>query len=735
MQVPYQVGIGPASGAAPTLTLSIFDSWTLSRNLDDGCSFSFSCPGDSFVGAAISELDTDVWVYQDSVLIDRFRIAEVQQTWNADGRDDVSISAVCYRRILASRFVVSPLSYTATSQGTIVWNLISHTQAQTNGSLGITLGSSGPATLRTRSYDVGQNILEAITDLGTIAGGIVWDIDGSRVLTVRTADQFPVQPQPAVLGVNVDGLSRPSGAARFANVAIVSGDAIATTLQITPAPTLGVDPRGRWERYAGFPSETTQTALQQAANGIIETSQSPAVIWSLSLVPDRYWTDSAYGLGDFITIVPPLTTVAPLGPSVPVEAQIITQEITISADGEAVVTMTAIETPHPPAPTVVTNAATSFTTTGATLNGDLTVATGVVSARGFVFSSTNPVPTIGGGDVTQVIVAGTGAGAFSSAETGLTPDTIYYYQAFTVSTSGTSYGGVQTFVTGVTFDYFVLGGGGGGGVTTDRTAGGGGGGGFRTGTLTLARGTLASTTVGAGGGGATNGSASQWSTITSLGGGRGGGTTGGANGASGGSGGGGKHSGTGGAGTVGQGNAGGNGHDSGNISLMFGGGGGGGPAGVGGNASSITTQLAGIGGASNTNDYNGGNLGYGGGGGGSAQRGPSASTYNRGVGSVGGGNGALAQTEAYASPVVIFNPQSGAANRGGGGGGQARAGSAGATSTVGSGGSGRVVVRYLASLPTLTIPGGLTYSTGTYTIGATLYRYYDFTAGTGSVTI
>lgn len=732
MLLPYTVGIGPSTGTNPTLTLSIFDSWTLSRNLDDGCTFSFTCPGDSIVGASISELDTDVWVYQNSVLIDRFRIAEVQQTWDADGKDDVSISAVCYRRILASRHVVSPLSYTATSQGTIVWNLIQHTQAQTNGNLGITLASSGPAITRTRAYDVGQNILEAITDLGTIVNGMVWEIDGNRALTVRTANQFPVRSQPIVLGVNVDGMSRPSGAARFANVALVSGDAIATTVQITPSPTLGVDPRGRWERYAGFPSETTQVALQQAADGIIETSQSPAVIWSMSFVPDRYWTDSDYELGDFVTIVPPLTTVAPLGPSTPIEAQIITQQITVDADGQAQVTMTAIETPHPPPPTVVTNAATAFTTTSATLNGDLTVATGVVSARGFVYSSTNPVPTIGMGGVTQVTVAGTGTGAFSSIETGLTPDTIYYYQAFTVSTSGTSYGGVQTFVTGVTFDYMVVAGGGGGGTTTDRTAGGGGGGGLLTGTLTLARGTLATTTIGAGGGGGTQGSASQWSTITSTGGGRGGSSGLGGVGGTGGSGGGGMHSSTGGAGTAGQGFAGGNGYDSGSTSLMFGGGGGGGASSVGGNASNSTTGTAGNGGSGTGLALDNVLRFYSRGGGGSAQYGPSAATYNRGTGA---GAGGRAQSEAYASPIVNVNGLSAPANEGGGGGAQVRAGATGTISAVGSGGSGRVIVRYLASLPTLTVPGGITFTTGTYTIGATLYRYYDFTAGTGLVTI
>lgn len=446
MTFPFTVGIGPATNTIPDYDLSVFDAWTLGRNIDDGCTFSFTCPGDSFIGQAISELDTDVWVYLHGVLFDRFRVAEVQQQWSADGRDDVTVNAVCYRRILASRFVQAPVTYTATSQGLIVWDLIDQTQSTTNGNLGITLLSSGLPVLRDRSYEIGQNVLEAITDLGKIQGGIVWEIDGLRQLTVTTQDGFPVRSQPIVLGVNVDGMTRPSGAARFANVAITSGDSLATVLQVNTATTLPVDPRGRWERFAAFPQETSQTALVEAADGLLETSQSPAVIWQLSFVPDRWLSESNYNLGDFVTIVPPLTTVAPLGPSLPVQAQIITQEITVTADGDVTVTMTAVETPHPDLATVLTYAATSIDEDEATLNGELIdVGTGTLFAQGFVYSTT-PDPVIGGPGVVTT-TSSLGVGPFSEPLTGLPDGTTYYVKAYAETTSGTAYGAEVTFTT------------------------------------------------------------------------------------------------------------------------------------------------------------------------------------------------------------------------------------------------------------------------------------------------
>lgn len=342
---PYQVGVGPSSGSAPSQELSVFESWTLSRNLDDGCSFSFVCPGDSLAGQTISELDTDVWLYKNGAPEQRFRILEVQQSWDADGRDDIQVTAVCYRRIFASRHVVSPLSYSSTSQGDIVWGLIQHAQAQTSGNLGITLGSAGPTVLRDRDYLPGANILEAITDLSKIENGITWDVDENLALQVSQADLYPLRVQPVILGVNAERITRPSGAALFGNVAIVSGDSQATSIVIEESIGLGADPRGRWERYSGLPSQTSNTALQEAADGLLSESQSPAVVWEIEVVPERFFLDSDYALGDFVTIVQPRSLVAVVGtPVLVVSAQVIAQSITVTADGDVSIFLSAIQT-------------------------------------------------------------------------------------------------------------------------------------------------------------------------------------------------------------------------------------------------------------------------------------------------------------------------------------------------------------------------------------------------------
>ncbi|MEB2782957.1 MBG domain-containing protein, partial [Algoriphagus sp. C2-6-M1] len=98
-------------------------------------------------------------------------------------------------------------------------------------------------------------------------------------------------------------------------------------------------------------------------------------------------------------------------------------------------------------PTVVSTAASSITATGSNLNGNVTADGGAsVTARGFVYSSSDNTPTIGEGGVNQV-ADGSGTGVFSEAVTGLNPSTIYYYQAYATNSEGTSYGGVQSFTT------------------------------------------------------------------------------------------------------------------------------------------------------------------------------------------------------------------------------------------------------------------------------------------------
>lgn len=246
---------------------------------------------------------------------------------------------------------------------------------------------------------------------------------------------------------------------------------------------------------------------------------------------------------------------------------------------------------------------------------------------------------------------------------------------------------IHTFLSSGTFtptlalscDYLVVAGGGGGG--TDGGGGGGAGGLRSTVTATGGGGSLESKlnltttaysiTVGAGGAATTSGSNSVFSTITSTGG--GGGGAGVTNGTSGGSGGGaGIRTKTGGTGTANQGYAGGN-------STYDGAAGGGGANASGANAPTSTD--GGNGGAGVATSITGSSVTYAGGGGGSCRY-SSAST--RGLGGAGGGG---------AGGLISSVGTAGTANTGGGGGG----GAANNSSLGGAGGSGIVIIRYLAA--------------------------------------
>ncbi|MFY0629142.1 MAG: hypothetical protein JXR05_02105, partial [Flavobacteriaceae bacterium] len=103
-------------------------------------------------------------------------------------------------------------------------------------------------------------------------------------------------------------------------------------------------------------------------------------------------------------------------------------------------------------PTVITDAATGITYSTLTLEGNV-VHEGAfdISRRGFVYSTSNTEPTIGGTDVTDVFsgIFGDRTGFYDEPLTNLTPNTIYYYRAYAINDNGTSYGDVMTATTAV----------------------------------------------------------------------------------------------------------------------------------------------------------------------------------------------------------------------------------------------------------------------------------------------
>ena len=120
------------------------------------------------------------------------------------------------------------------------------------------------------------------------------------------------------------------------------------------------------------------------------------------------------------------------------------------------VSMAAVAQTPPPnpietdtlAPTVSSAAITVFSTSSATMGGNVTANGGVaVTEYGVVYSSSNAVPTL----ADSKVVIGNGNGGFSQSVTGLTGGTTYYVRAYATNLIGTSYGFVMSFTTSPTF--------------------------------------------------------------------------------------------------------------------------------------------------------------------------------------------------------------------------------------------------------------------------------------------
>jgi hypothetical protein len=345
--IPFTVAIGPSTGTRPIQEVIDYASWTLDNNLDDGCSIQFSTRGDSVSASLIDELATDVWLYRGPILVQRFRVTSVEQTWDADGNDDVTVVATCYRRLIRKSHVRSELVFTQIAQDQIILDLIQHAQAATGGSLGITSGTLASGTLRDRIYPVGTNVFTAIVEFTQIDDGVEWNVNADLELDVRDRLSLPLRSMPVQLGVTARRLTRPSNAEQFGNAAIAIGNPENTDAVIAEDPGLATDPRGRWERFVSVTADTQQE-VDDLANGLVVQAVSPLSTWIIEMEPDRYFLDAEYDIGDQITIIQPRSTVFAIGTPAPrLNAQIISRQITQTADGEVEVTVTAIEVPAP----------------------------------------------------------------------------------------------------------------------------------------------------------------------------------------------------------------------------------------------------------------------------------------------------------------------------------------------------------------------------------------------------
>jgi hypothetical protein len=339
-----RITLGPFAGNVGEAELSDYSSVTVTMNNEDGCDLSITASASSPAAQLISELATDFWVYLGTTLMQRFRCTSVEQNWDEEGNDDLTIAGVCYRRILSRRLLNNDLSFDAVSQGDIAWAVVSDTQSADGGDLGITPGTLDP-TLNDREYIVGENIGEILSDLSNVIGGPRIVVGGDRVLNVFPAGTFTTQRQPIMLGATARKLSRASGAGYFSNAIQGLGDEGRTDI-VFRADAASVAVVGRWEEAQAWSSVTSQPTLIEQTEGQLQVRVSPSSTWAVTLEVSRWLSDLPLRVGEVVKVVVPRSTVAPVGtPTTAVQTLCVDLALTATADGELSVSGALVELP------------------------------------------------------------------------------------------------------------------------------------------------------------------------------------------------------------------------------------------------------------------------------------------------------------------------------------------------------------------------------------------------------
>jgi hypothetical protein len=341
----------------PQQPLLLFTSWTITDNFDSGGDITFELntedPGFGF----LQERASDLWLYRDGDVIDRFRVLACPQQWTADGSSTVSVTGINYKRIFNSRILIDPPVYSSlSSQSGILSGLIDNVQAQTGGDYGIAYTGTPSPTPRIRTeYATGDNAGDRLAQLAGV--GLWWTINPDD-LTIRTVEDYPAgldgyfpeawptRTTPIQLGVTARTMRREPGP--FANAVLVDGDSAATTPEVRETSGLASDPRGRWDATASFSSVTRQTTLEDHADKLLDELSSPSGTWTVDIDPARYASDAFYQVGDFATLVRP-TNMIGYDPAEPtLDVQVMSTSWTLTADGENQITITAVQKPPTP---------------------------------------------------------------------------------------------------------------------------------------------------------------------------------------------------------------------------------------------------------------------------------------------------------------------------------------------------------------------------------------------------
>lgn len=271
--------------------------------LDDSAEASFTIRGTHEQAGAITELVTDLIVYVDGVPLYRGTVGPTGDELAGVGHD-VNVSTGDYRARLHRRilYAANQLVWTGVEQRTILWNLVQETQGNAGGDLGITDGtSSGAAVARDRTYAAGQNIGEAMDQLGRVIDGFEWEVDATLALNRWNPQRGENRGIVLDYGGLVRRARREVNPADFFTSLRLNGDD-ALVAEEREDVDIATRPEGRWDKQLGETSIVLQTTLEERADRLIEDGPVVQPSYVVTLAPDRWEGPGHIWLGDTVRL-------------------------------------------------------------------------------------------------------------------------------------------------------------------------------------------------------------------------------------------------------------------------------------------------------------------------------------------------------------------------------------------------------------------------------------------------
>jgi microcystin-dependent protein len=337
---------GPNIGALTSATTR-----KLSFYLDAAATCAFSMPGAHPETAQVVELAVDVLCGRNGVALFRGRVGGSNDVLTAD-TDTAGFTATDYRGVLARRVMWSDAtrSFRQEDQANIAWQFIADTQAEPGGGLGIVRGAAAATgVLRDRDYTAGQNVADALTQLGDCLGGFDWEIDAHRNFNLF----YPARGRQTGLvlayGRDIVEVHRTIDPTRFANAVFYTGSTTTTPVR-TEVTTF--DPEvGRWDEQKSDPNLILQPTVSDQAGGELDAASVFDPSFSVTLAAGA-WDPTQLWVGDTAQLVIQAGRL-----NVNLSRRIIQIDVTLDdAGGEVVVLSVADAVP------VLTNRLTSYNT-------------------------------------------------------------------------------------------------------------------------------------------------------------------------------------------------------------------------------------------------------------------------------------------------------------------------------------------------------------------------------------